>query len=163
MNNKKRKDEKMLKTWKLMCVCTVLGLFTAGCQNTVNTVENTDKQMAVETIRDTRFVTDDYLKDRLALKKIDVATTPDGFMQVQLEAMNLRTGGLDQIWSSLTGENPYKIRYKFIWFNKDGMTMDTILSDWREVTVIPGETIYLRSVAPSRDCKDFQISLQETE
>ena len=72
-------------------------LVLAGCQNTVNTVENADKTMTPNTITDVRFVTDGFLKDRLALKKIDISSTPDGFMRVQLEAVNLRVGAFAQI------------------------------------------------------------------
>ncbi len=138
-------------------------LVLAGCQNTVNTIENADKTMTPNTITDTRFVTDGFLKDRLALKKIDVSATSDGFMRVQLEAVNLRVGAFAQTWSGLKGDNPYKIRYKFTWFTQDGMAVSTLLSDWQDATVIPGETVYLQSVAPSKDCRDFKISLKEVK
>ena len=138
-------------------------LVLAGCQNTVNTVENADKTMTPNTITDVRFVTDGFLKDRLALKKIDISSTPDGFMRVQLEAVNLRVGAFAQAWSGLKGDNPYKIRYKFTWFTQDGMTADTLLSDWQDATVIPGETVYLQSVAPLKNCRDFKISLKEVK
>lgn len=138
-------------------------LVLAGCQNTVNTIENADKTMTPNTITDTRFVTDGFLKDRLALKKIDVSATSDGFMRVQLEAVNLRVGAFTQTWSGLKGDNPYKIRYKFTWFTQDGMAVSTLLSDWQDATVIPGETVYLQSVAPSKDCRDFKISLKEVK
>ena len=136
-------------------------LLATGCQCTVNRGEYADKTMTPNTINDTRFVTDGFLKDRLALKKIDVSSTADGFMRVQLEAVNIRTGGFAQVWSGLTGDNPYKIRYKFSWFTRDGMAVNTLLSDWQDATVIPGETIFLQSVAPSKDCRDFKISLKE--
>jgi len=151
----------MKTTLLLSGYAVLLLLLAAGCQNTVNTVENADKTMTPNTINDTRFVTDGFLKDRLALKKVDVSSTPDGFMRVQLEAVNVRTGGFAQAWSGLTGENPYKIRYKFSWFTQDGMAVNTLLSDWQDATVIPGETVFLQSVAPSKDCKDFKISLKE--
>jgi len=150
-----------MKFPKLFGICAVLTILVTGCQNSVNTIENADKSMNPDTIRDTRFVTDGYLKDRLVLKKLDTSTSADGFLQVQLEAMNVRTGGFAQFWSGLTGENPYKIRYKFTWFDRGGMAVPTPLSDWREVTVIPGETVYLQSAAPSKECKDFKVSLQE--
>lgn len=137
------------------------GMLLAGCQNTVNTVENADKNMTPNTISDVRFVTDGFLKDRLALKNLVVSKTPDGFLRVQMEAINVRTGGFAQLWSGITGDNPYRIRYKFTWFDKSGMEVETLLSDWQNKTVIPGETIYLQSVAPSRDCNDFRISLKE--
>lgn len=139
----------------------VVALALTGCQNTVNTIENADKTMTPNTINDTRFVTDGFLKDRLALKSVNVSETQDGFMRVQLEAVNIRTGAFAQTWSSITGENPYQIRYKFSWFNRDGMAVDSIISDWQNATVIPGETVHLQSVAPSRDCRDFKISVKE--
>lgn len=151
-----------MKTKLYLPGCAALFLLLAtGCQSTVNTVENVDKTMTPNTINDTRFVTDGFLKDRLALKKVDVSSTADGFMRVQLEAVNIRTGGFSQIWSGLTGDNPYKIRYKFSWFTRDGMAVNTLLSDWQDTTVIPGETVFLQSVAPSKDCRDFKISLKE--
>ena len=136
-------------------------LACAGCQNTVNTVENADKTMTPNTVRDARFITDGFLRDRLALKSITVSETADGFKRAQLAVVNVRTGVFAQAWSGITDDNPYKIRYKFTWFTQDGMAVDTLLSDWQSTTVIPGETLYLQSVAPNRDCKDFQISLKE--
>lgn len=143
----------------IFTLCCLLSV--TGCQNTVNTVENADKTMTPETIRDLRFITDSSLKDRLALKSVNISKTQDGFMRVQLEVMNVRTGALAQMWSSLTGENPYPIRYKFSWFDKSGMAVDGILSDWQNTTVIPGETVFLQSVAPTKECHDFKISLKE--
>lgn len=141
----------------------VVLLSAAGCQDTVNTVENADKTMTPNTISDSRFITDGFLKDRLALRKVTVSQTPEGFMRVQLEAVNVRTGVLAQAWSGMTGENPYRIRYKFTWFTQDGMAVDSILSDWRIATVIPGEIVHLQGVAPDANCRDFQISLQEAK
>ncbi len=146
-----------------MAACAILLLAGAGCQNTVNTVENADKTMTPNTIQDARFVTDGFLRDRLALTRLTTAQTGDGFLRVQVEAINIRTGVMAQAWSGLTGSNPYRIRYKITWFSGDGMAMESILSDWQDATIIPGETFYLQSVAPSRDCKDFKISLKEAK
>ena len=137
-------------------------LVLAACQNTVNTVENADKTMTPNTVADARFVTDGFLKDRLALQSVTLGKTADGFKRVQLEVINLRTGVLSQAWSGITGENPYKIRYRFTWFTEDGMAVNnTVLADWRDATIIPGETLYLQSVAPYKNCSDFKISLKE--
>ena len=137
-------------------------LMLAACQNTVNTVENADKTMTPNTIADARFVTDGFLKDRLGLQSVTMGRTADGFKRVQLEVINLRTGVLSQAWSGITGENPYKIRYRFTWFDEDGMAVNnTVLADWRDATIIPGETLFLQSVAPTKNCSDFKISLKE--
>ena len=137
-------------------------MMLAACQNTVNTVENADKTMTPNTIADARFVTDGFLKDRLGLQSVTMGKTADGFKRVQLEVINLRTGVLSQAWSGMTGENPYKIRYRFTWFDEDGMAVNnTVLADWRDATIIPGETLFLQSVAPTKNCSDFKISLKE--
>jgi uncharacterized protein YcfL len=137
-------------------------MMLAACQNTVNTVENADKTMTPNTIADARFVTDGFLKDRLGLQSVTMGKTADGFKRVQLEVINLRTGVLSQAWGGITGENPYKIRYRFTWFDEDGMAVNnTVLADWRDATIIPGETLFLQSVAPTKNCSDFKISLKE--
>ena len=146
-----------------------LGLFAAAmmlaaCQNSVNTVENADKTMTPNTISDSRFVTDGFLKRRLALQSLTTGRTADGFMRAQLEIVNVRTGVFAEAWSDITGENPYKIRYRFTWFTEDGMAVNnTVLADWQDATIIPGETLFLQSVAPSKNCSDFKISLREAD
>jgi len=134
-----------------------------GCQNMVNTVENADKNMTPNVVRDKRFVTDGYLRDRLSLTNVVMSENSDGLMQAQVEATNLRTSTADQFWSGITAENPYRIRYKFTWFSQDGMAVESIVSDWQDAAIIPGETVYLRSVAPRKDCKDFRLSLKEAQ
>ena len=136
----------------------------AACQNSVNTVENADKNMTPNTISDSRFVTDGFLKRRLALQSLTTGRTADGFMRAQLEVVNVRTGVFAEAWSDITGENPYKIRYRFTWFTEDGMAVNnTVLADWQDATIIPGETLFLQSVAPYKNCNDFKISLREAD
>lgn len=143
--------------------CCLAALVLTGCQNTVNTVENTDKNGTPVYIRDTRFITDGAMNDRLALKRVTVSENQEGFMRVQLEVVNIRTGVFAQLWSNLTGDNPYVIQYCFSWLTKDGMKVDTITADWQTVSIIPGETVYLQSVAPRKDCKDFKVDLKEAD
>ena len=139
-------------------------LLLAACQNSVNTVENADKNMTPNTISDARFVTDGFLKRRLALQSLTTGRTADGFMRAQLEVVNVRTGVFSEAWSDITGENPYKIRYRFTWFTEDGMAVNnTVLADWQDATIIPGETLFLQSVAPYKNCNDFKISLREAD
>ena len=138
-------------------------MLLAGCQNTVNTVENADKNMTPNTIQDARFITDGFLKDRLALKDLVVSQTPDGFMRAQLEVVNVRIGPFAQAWSGLKDDNPYHIRYKFTWYDQAGMAVETVLSDWQDKWILPGETVQFQSVAPSPACRDFRLNLMEGE
>ena len=109
---------------KLLIVFLLTVVFLSGCQDSVNSLENADKTMTPTYVTDKRFITDGFLKDRLALKSLILSETQDGFKRVQLEAVNIRVGVLAQAWSGITNENPYKIRYKFTWFTQDGMAVD---------------------------------------
>ena len=136
-------------------------LLVAGCQNSANRVENADRVMTPNIVNDKRFVTDGFLADRLKLTGLVTTATADGLLRVQITAVNVRTGFFSQMWSGMTRENPYPIQYKFTWFDKNGMAVDSIVSTWKEMTVIPGEEVQIQSVAPNRDCKDFTIQLKE--
>ncbi|MDD4816768.1 MAG: YcfL family protein [Victivallaceae bacterium] len=144
------------------CAAGLLGM-AGGCQNTVNTVENADKSAAPTYVNDKRVVTDGALRNRLAVAKVAVGESPNGMMVVQVEVTNMRTGFFSEAWSSMTGENPYRINYRFRWFDEKGMAVSGISSVWQEKIIYPGESAYLESVAPSRDCRDFLLDLQEAE
>ena len=112
--------------------CLKLGIaaalaLAAGCINSVNTTENADKNMTPTHIADARFVTDGFLRDRLALRNVRL----------------------------------YHIRYKFTWYDQAGMAVETVLSDWQDKWILPGETVQFQSVAPSPACKDFRLNLME--
>ena len=143
--------------------CSIMVLLFCGCQNSVNTVEAYEKSMQPNNRRDSRFVTDGFLKDRLGIGNLREAQTLDGFLRVQVSVTNLRTGFVDQFWSSLTGQNPAKIRYKFTWFDSDGIEVPHLLANWRTFTLAPGETKELHGIAPDTRCKDFRLSLREAD
>ena len=134
----------------------------AGCQNTVNTVENTEKSAAVNNISDTRVITDRFLRDRLVLRSVRTGRTEAGLLRVEVSAVNARTSAASQLWSWMTDENPYPVDYRFTWQDAQGMTVETPLSIWRTVTVYPGEIVNFQSVAPTPACQDFVLELKET-
>ena len=146
-----------LKLISALTACLAL----SACQNTVNTVENADKSATPNVIRDNRFVTDGWLRDRLALRSVRTATTEGGLLVVEVTATNVRTGPLAQTWSGITGDNPYTIDYKFVWQDANGMSVDTPLSVWQSRQIKPGETVYFKTVAPTPQCKDFILNLKE--
>ena len=133
----------------------------AGCQNTVNTVENQEKVMRRNLIVSKNISTDSFLRDRLAVDSINKATLPSGLMQVQVTLRSKRTGFWSEMWSGITGENPYKIAYRFNWLDQNGMEVKTATSVWKEMDMIPGETIRVQSIAPNPQCNDFMLSLKE--
>ncbi len=153
----------MKKITLLMCCAAGIVGFAGGCQNTVNTVENADKSAAPVYVSDKRVVTDGALRDRLAVSKVATGDSPNGLMMVQVEVTNMRTGFFSEAWSSMTGENPYRINYRFRWFDEKGMAVSGISAVWQEKIIYPGESAYLESVAPTRECRDFLLDLQEGE
>lgn len=138
-------------------VCLAL----SACQDTVNTVENADKSATPNVIRDARFVTDGWLRDRLQLRSVKTAISASGHLMVEVAATNVRTGPLAQTWSSITRDNPYTVDYKFDWQDENGMTVDTSLSIWQSRQIKPGETVYFKTVAPTPRCKDFILNVKE--
>ncbi len=152
-----------MRKYCLLPALALLALVLPGCQDSVNAVEAENKTMTVNTISDTRYVTDSFLRDRLRLTGVNVSETPEGLMRAQLTAVNVRTGVLAQAWSSLTNDNPYKVQYKFTWFDLNGMEVPSIVSTWHDRQIIPGETVQFQSVAPRKDCKDFRIELKEAK
>ena len=147
----------IFKALPVMAACLIL----PACQNTVNTVENADKSATPNVIRDNRFVTDGWLRDRLALRSVKTATAESGLLVVEVTATNVRTGALAQTWSSITGDVPYTVDYKFVWQDANGMSVDTPLSIWQSKQIKPGETVFFKSTAPTPQCKDFILNLKE--
>ena len=146
-----------MKTRLVKCALAAAMIAAAGCINSVNTTENADKNMMPTHIADSRFVTDGFLRDRLALRNVRFSPAPGGLQQVQVEATSLRVG----FWDQAFGPERYHIRYKFTWFDNAGMAVETVLSDWQDKWILPGETVQFQSVAPSPACRDFRLNLME--
>lgn len=140
---------------RIACIAALAA--AAGCINSVNTTENADKSMTPTHIADARFITDGFLRDRLALRNVRFSPAPGGLQQVQVEATSLRVG----FWDQLSGPEKYHIRYKFTWFDQAGMAVNTVLSDWQDKWILPGETVQFQSIAPTPECKDFRLNLIE--
>lgn len=145
----------------IYAMLTAAVVICAGCQNTVNTVENEQKEMKVNYIRSKNISTDGHLRDRLVIASMNKATLPSGFMQAQVTIRSNRVGFFSECWSSITGENPYKISYRFNWLDNNGMEVQTASSVWKEIDLIPGETRRIQSMGPNPKCKDFMLSIKE--
>ena len=149
--------------WLLLSVFAALAMLLGGCQNTVNTVENADRNATPEIIADKRFITDGFLENRLVLRSVHMSPSASGNMMVQVSATNVRTGFFSQLWSGMTGGNPYRVDYRFTWQDANGMVVDLPLSAWRTVSIRPGETIQFTAIAPNLRCKDFVLNVKESE
>lgn len=141
----------------------LVGLFLVGCQNSINTLENANPQARTNYILDQRVITDGALNRRLALLSVNLYPGGEaGSLAVEVTAQNVRTGFWAQLWSGFSGDNPYHVDYKFTWKDDHGMTVETPLSVWRTMVIIPGETVYFKAAAPNDRCKDFVLNLKES-
>ncbi len=138
-----------------------LALLTGCVQNTVNTAENEQKVMVPESVRNKYVSTDSYLRNRLSIMSIDKETMDTGLLHVQVTFRSERVGVFSEFWSWFTGENPYKVEYKFDWLDGKGMQVFTATSTWKEIDLMPGETVRIQSMAPNERCKDFMLSMKE--
>ncbi len=139
----------------------VLGGLLCGCQNTVDTVANRQTDMQRRQVDTSRISTDSFIKRRLKIIRVDKVMRPDGLLQVQVTALNNRTGFFYELGSWFMNDNPYKIAYRFSWLDQNGMEVKTAASTWIPMTVIPGDSIRLQAVAPNPRCHDFILSLKE--
>jgi uncharacterized protein YcfL len=151
-------------TFKAVIVSAAAALALAGlsaCTDSVNSVENADKQAKPQFLDSKRVITDPYLEGRLKILSDNVATNEAGLLQVQVTAVNTRTG----FWSWLIqGSMPYRLAYKFVWLDSQGMEVKTAASSvYIETQVLPGDTIRFSGLAPNPDCKDFQLMIKEME
>lgn len=151
---------RFLSIFSLLGSAVMLSGILCGCMDPVNTAENTEKSMTPEFVRTKRVVIDGYLEGRLEYMTTNKVDLPDGLLKIQVTLKSTRTG----LWDWLVkGNHPYKIVYRFEWFDKDGMFVNTASSVWLEKEIIPGDTVYISSVAPNQRCKDFMLKLKETK
>ncbi len=135
-------------------------LLLAGCLNTVNTQENADKSMTPVSVDTKKVITDSILAKRVKVLNVYSQALPTGLMKVQVTLQSTRTGW----WSWLIkGNEPYEIGYRFSWFNKSGMKVDTATSTWIPINIIPGDTFYISGVAPTPQSKDFLLKLRQLD
>ena len=140
-------------------VLAALGL--AGCQDTINTVENRDLAMTPSAVDTRAFNTDSFCRDRLALVSTRSTVTPGGVMMVQAQIRSERYGFWSELWSGMTGTNPYHVLYRFDWMDENGMAVSTAANAWQTAIFAPGETKFLQGVAPNSRCRDFILSVRE--
>lgn len=139
------------------CLAAVL-LALTGCQNTVNTLSGGPGVTAADL---KRFTSDSFCRDRLEVMAVNMAQTDGGMRQLQVTLRSERYGFFPEIWSWITGENPYYINYRVDWFDGNGMQVPSPSSNWMTEIFYPGETKYIRSVAPTSQCADYMVSLKE--
>ena len=123
-----------------------LTLAVAGCHDTMNSVENAQKEGQRNMVSDSRVISDTGLNRKVNVVGINTAMTPGGFLKVQVELLN-RTSSFQHF------------NYHFEWFDQNGMQVAG-----SSTAVIPEELAgkenkYISAVAPLQSAKDFRLKL----
>jgi uncharacterized protein YcfL len=129
------------------CLSAVIAL---GACDSINTVENEERVNQPTALKDKRIITDHFLKDYAKIISVNQATLPGDILKIQVVLEN--TSWFDQtfIW-------------KFEWFDASGMIVETPLSTWQSRHLEARERTEITTVAPSPQCKDFRLKLQESK
>ena len=142
----------------LLAVTIILTVIISGCQNSVNTMQNVPPEMQLTAVQNKKIITDSILAGRVKVVRLNSEVLPTGFMKVQAALRSERVGFFSWlIW----GNEPYKIAYRFTWFNHAGMKVDTAASTWIPMEIMPGDVDYISGVAPTEQCNDFIIKLKQ--
>jgi uncharacterized protein YcfL len=124
----------------------VVALAVAGCRDTMNSVENAQKEGQRNMVSDSRVVSDTGLNRKVGVVGVNTAMTPGGFLKVQVELLN-RTGSLQNF------------NYHFEWFDQNGMQVGGVSTAVISDSIDPKEDKNISAVAPTEAAKDFRLKL----
>lgn len=128
--------------------CALLGAATISSCASVNTVERETPIGTRHVITDKRVITDESLGNKVSIVGVNDATTPGGFLQIQIEVLNESRSMQD-------------FNYRIEWFDMNGMALNTPSSVWIPRQIEGKETLTITAVAPTPTAKDFRVKFLE--
>lgn len=143
---------------KIIMLLIIVLVAASSCMDTVNRVENADRQANPNFVKNKRSITDSFLSGRLTVVRVDKQQLSNDLLKIQVTLRSERVGFWDWIFK---GDEPYKISYRFTWMNAHGMMVNTPTDTWLEKDVLPGELTVLQAIGPNPSCKDFNLQIRE--
>lgn len=137
-----------MKKATLALVCVLMGAATMSSCTSVNTVERETPIGTRHVIADKRVITDESLANKVSIIGVNDATTPGGFLQIQIEVLNENRSMQD-------------FNYRIEWFDMNGMAINTPSSVWIPRQIEGKETLTITAVAPTPTAKDFRVKFLE--
>ncbi len=133
-----------MKTRILLPLAGAALLAATGCHNSMNTIENAQKEGQRQMISDSRVITDRSLSKKVSFVGINQTMTPGGLLKVQIELLNRK-------------RSSQSFSYQFEWFDASGMLLNNVASPTISDQIEGGESKFISSVAPTPACKDFRV------
>ena len=84
----------------------------------------------------------------IVIKDISERVRADNFLQVQVTGENLTN-------------DYFKVEYKVVWFDKNHFTIDSILSNWTEVSAYREQPFYINVISPTHKAKSYRLYLKK--
>ncbi|MCR5413219.1 MAG: YcfL family protein [Kiritimatiellae bacterium] len=97
---------------------------------------------------DPRITVAGNLGERVYVTELRCVEGSGGFRTFQ--ALTVNTTGLE-----------LPVQWRAVWYDGDGMEIDTIVSSWNDAMLQPNETKGLMCTAPSPDAEDVRIYIRE--
>ena len=119
-----------------------------GCHNSVNSIENAQKEGQRQMISDQRVITDTSLAKKVSFVGINQTMTPGGFLKVQIELLNRK-------------RSLQRFSYQFEWFDAGGMLINNPASPTVPDQIEGGESKFISSQAPTPAARDFRVKFIE--
>lgn len=126
---------------------TMIVLSVVACR-TVNTIEPAERRAQPRVIRDARVITDPSLGRKAAVLELRETTVGNGLLKIQAEILN-------------TTNSRKEFNYRFDWIDDEGMVIDTLLSNWKRMSLAGQESSFVSAVAPTQRAVDFRLKLIE--
>jgi len=131
---------------KKIAALFAVALAATGCHDTMNSVENAQKEGQRNMVSDQRVVSDTSLNRKVGVVGVNTAMTPGGFLKVQVELLN-RTHTLQNF------------NYHFEWFDQNGMQVNNSSTAVIADVIDARESKNITAVAPTSACRDFRLKL----
>ena len=137
-----------MKKAALALACVLMGAAAISSCASVNTVERETSVGTRQMIADKRVITDETLENKVNIIGVNEATTPGGFLQIQVEVLNGRS-------------SMQEFSYHIEWFDMNGMAINTPSSVWIPRQIEGRESLTITAVAPTLTAKDFRVKFME--
>ena len=93
-------------------------------------------------------ITDRCLTDSISISDIKGKKQSDGFMKTQITGRN-------------TTNDYQKLEYKIVWIDNNGFIIQSILSNWRDVSADANQEFYITNISPNTKADDFKFYIRQ--
>ena len=96
------------------------------------------------------------------VKVVDNSISGDISVEKISERINSESGLKElQVMGENETDKYMKLRYRVVWFDKDGFEIDSIAKNWRELPVFKNANFTIHIVAPNKKATDYRLFINK--